>query len=83
MKTKSVTLYISYDGYMQPSGVNIITGKTLLSALKKTMNQHCYGITGKTPDKILQKMDDVGGDGCDYIISIIQDNGTLIYRCDE
>lgn len=85
MKKQKVTLYVSYDGYMDAGGVDIVEGRTILSTLRKVINNHCaMAVTrGKTQEELIEEFSEWNGDGCDYIISIIQDDGTIIYRCDE
>lgn len=96
MKTKNVTLYVSFDGYMKDAGLDIITAPSLKEALKKVSEKHNYGVDefdddeeedkgkGKTIKSILKSIDEQNGDGCDFVISIIQkDNCKVIYTCNE
>jgi hypothetical protein len=85
MKTKRIKLYVSYLKYERMGnevpGVKTYTGKTLKGILIKIMEEHLYDSDESFSVKeLLENINEVNGDGCDCIISIISSKGKLIYK---
>jgi hypothetical protein len=83
--------YVSYIGYVrygveEPAGVKTYTADSTKEALIEIINYHGYPLDQEdveedysTVEKLLKFLESQNGDGCDYVLSIISDNGTLIF----
>jgi hypothetical protein len=90
MKEK-MKFYVSYIGYVrygqtEPVGVKVYFADSTKEALKAIIEEHSYPLDEDDEDKnvawLMKFLESNNGDGCDYVISIISDNGTLIFACE-
>lgn len=80
-------LIVSYEGYMKPNGVSIYEGDITERCLVQVLENHCYGIdlSGDSiqPPTTKELLEQIASDsdkgGCDFIISIISDQGEIVY----
>jgi hypothetical protein len=93
-KVKMIVTFISYTRACAEEfhGVKIHEGDSINEVLAKILDIHCYGVPTDENDKpirmtteeMLEKLNDENGDGCDYVMSIIDGNtGQMLYCCDE
>jgi len=78
------TLFVSFEGYFKNSGVTKYTGTTKQSLIDIHKNHLC-GLEDESlsEQQLIEKIDEVNGDGCDYIISIISSSGEVLYACSQ
>jgi len=93
-KVKMIVTFISYTRACAEEfyGIKIHTGDTLEETLEKIVNMHGYSIptdendmpVKMTVEELLEKLNEENGDGCDYVMSVIDGNtGQILYCCDE
>lgn len=83
--------YIKNTRWIDPSeqGVKVYWMNSLKEALEKILEVHSYGPPEddegnrelQTVDELIHFLDKNNGDGCDFVISIISDDGEIIYDC--
>lgn len=80
--------YVSFIGYVrygqtEPCGVKVYEANSTKEMLKKVIDKHSYCLDDDdedmTEEELLKHIESNNGDGCDCIVSIISDNGTLIF----
>lgn len=78
------TLFVSFQGYHKDSGVAKYADSSLIQMLINIHEKHLYGVEDEElldEQKLIDEIDKVNGDGCDYIISIITSTGEILYEC--
>ena len=81
------TLFVSFEGYFKNSGVAKYHRGSLKQKLINIHQYHLYGLDDDeirlTDKELIKKIDEVNGNGCDYIISIITSEGEILYECSK
>jgi hypothetical protein len=77
---KILALVIAEDSTDGTGMVQHYIGNDLMKILKKIIEDHSYPTSSKKLGKILKHIDNVNGDGCDFIFAIIINN-ELLYSC--
>ena len=80
-------LFVSFEGYFKNSGVAKYHRGSLKQKLISIHRNHLYSLDdleiGLITKELIEKIDEVNGDGCDYIISIITSEGEILYECSK
>jgi len=85
-------VFVSCVRFNNTAGLFTFTGENMKEILMRISNEHSYPIEeddfdehpgGLTEKMLLVRLDDFNADGCDYIISIIDDHGNIIYDCNK
>ena len=79
-------LLVSFEGYHKDSGIAKYHRGSLKQKLISIHEDHLYGLdegVELTDKELIEKIDEVNGDGCDYIISIITSKGEVLYECSK
>jgi len=84
-------LYVSYEGFVRyldspPCGVKVYEAESVEKALADVLDYHMYGMPtdeydfplNLSKEQILQEIEKNNGDGCDYIISIIEITDAIV-----
>lgn len=89
--------FVSFDPYFKETHTAIYEDNSVLDILKQVINNHGNSINFENLDEDIKEelgefttcsliayLDEHNGDGCDYVISIIDlENGEIIYNVDE
>lgn len=93
-KVKLIVTFIGYGRYLYEEfyGIKQYHTDTIKEALTKILEVHGYGLPTDendepvitTIEEMLEELNSNNGDGCDYVMSIIDGNtGQIVYCCDE
>ena len=84
--------FVSFDPYFKEIHTAIYEGETDVDILKQVLENHGYGeptdeeeivSIGNDVNSLIAHLDGNNGDGCDFVISIINlDNGSIIFNTD-
>lgn len=85
--------FVSFDPYFTETHTAIYEGKTEVNILEQVLKNHGYGLRNDNDEPVaigndkyalLEYLEDNNGDGCDFVISIINlDNGEIIFNVDK